>query len=131
MKKYLLIGIVGLLLFTGCGSKKGDIVCTGEMNEGGEKAKTTFYGYLKDDKITRVDVDMSFDKEETAKAICSTLELTKTYAGDLAKDMNVKCSGKTVSIENFPDEGEGEDRLIGTSKEAFIKGMEAEGMSCK
>ena len=128
MKKYLLLLVVGLFLLAGCG-KKADITCTGEMEEGGIKAKATYYAYLKDDKVNRVDMEMEIDDENTAKQTCQTMELLKTMSGDEAKDMVVKCSGKTVTIENFPaDENDG---MIGVSKEEFIKAAEGQSLTCK
>ncbi len=130
MKKYLFVVFCALFLvvLTGCG-KKADITCTGEMEEGGIKAKATYYAYLTDNKVSRVDVEMSFDDDATAKTTCQTMELVKTMAGDEAKDMVVKCSGKTVTIENFP--AEDEEDMIGVSKEEFIKAAEQQSLTCK
>ena len=50
-------------------------------------------------------------------------------AGDEAKDMVVKCSGKTVTIENFP--AEEDDDMIGVTKEEFIKAAEQQSLTCK
>ncbi len=129
MKKYFLIAGVALLLLTGCGGKKADITCTGEMDEGGVKAKATYYAYLTDNKVSRVDVEMTMEDDTTAKTVCQTMELFKTMYGDQAKDMNVKCSGKTVTIENYP--AEDQDDMIGATKEDFIKAAEGQSLTCK
>ena len=131
MKKYLLIGVVALLLFTGCGSKNADIVCSGKMTEGNETVEAKYYGYLKDGKVSRIDVEMTFDKEDTAKQTCQMLELVKSMAPEEAKDMKVSCSGKTITVENFPDNSTGEDKMVGATKEEFIKSAEKEGLTCK
>ena len=76
MKKYLFVVFCALFLvvLTGCGSKSADITCTGEISEGGINAKATYYAYLTDNKVSRVDMEMSFDDESTAKTTCQTME---------------------------------------------------------
>ncbi len=128
MKKFLVIGVVGLLFLTGCGSKNADIVCEGEINESGLNAKATYYAYLKDGKVSRVDVDMTLDDADKAKQTCSMFELVKSMGGDETKDLNIKCSGKTISIENYPTDSE--EGMTGT-KEEFIAAAEKEGLKCK
>ena len=132
MKKYLLVGVIGLLLFTGCGkSKNADIVCSGKMTEEGQTVEAKYYGYLTDGKISRIDAELTFDKEETAKQMCQMYELVKQMAPEETKDMKITCDGKTMTVENFPDDGEGDEKIIGATKEEFVKMAEKEGMTCK
>ena len=71
---------------------------------------------------------MTMDDADKTKQMCSMFELVKSMGGDETKDLNVKCSGKTISIENFPTDSE--EGMSGT-KEEFVAAAEKEGLKCK
>ena len=129
MKKLFLIGVVGVLLLTGCGSSIGsgaDVKCSGKMTEDGVSAEATYYAYLKDGKVSKVDIEMTFDDSKYADQVCQVYELAKTLAPEEAGDMKINCSGKTVTIEGMKD-----DDFENLTKEQFISKAEAQGLSCK
>ena len=123
MKKLFLVGVVGLLLLTGCGSKKGDVVCSGKMNESGVSIEANYYGYLTEGKISRLDVEMVFTDKETADTMCTYMKQSASSLG-----IGVSCSGKTVTIENFEKTTAG---LSGMSKDDFVSAMQQQGLTCK
>lgn len=120
MKKYLLVGVVGLLLLTGCGGKKADIVCTASLDQAGIKMDGTYYGYLTDGKVSKVEMEIKFEDEATAKLMCSALQQENE------EGTTVKCDGKTITA--VAEKG---GEFAGKTKEEFVKAVEATGMKCK
>ncbi len=140
-KKILgLLGIgCGLLLLTGCGSSGDKVVCTATESEGGMSMTAEVTAKLKDNKVDSAEAAIVFDSEETASQYYGMLALVESFSED-GKKLGAKLDGKKVTIENFAnvieeeaDEEEGTEavKVIGESKEDFIKLMEAEGYSCK
>ncbi|MBP5683754.1 MAG: hypothetical protein J6X02_00680 [Bacilli bacterium] len=119
MKKYLLAGIIGLLLLTGCG-KKADIVCTTSMDYSGITMDRTYYGYLTDGKISKFESEVIVSDEGTAQLLCTALQQEEVLG------TKVECDGKKVTTVN---ESGGE--YAKQSKAEFVKAAEAEGMTCK
>ena len=118
MKKYLLIGIVGLLFLAGCG-KNADIVCTQDVSESGMNMKATYYGYLTNDKVSKVEVEMVLEDESIAQLVCRMM-------GTDDEEAKVTCNGKKITMSY-----EGESEVTGISKAEFIQKVEAEGAKCK
>lgn len=127
MKKVLVLGVAALFL-TGCGNKN-QVVCKGKMSEDGQKIEMKVTGTLKSDKISKVSAEMTFSKKDTAKQMCSLLELANSMA-EKDQKIDFKCDGKTLKIEDYTKYAEGDD-IIGSSKADFIKAMETEKLTCK
>ena len=100
MKKYLLIGVVGLLLLTGCGGKKADITCTASLDQAGIKMDGTYYAYLTDGKVSKVEMEIKFEDEATAKEADSRPEVEEAVKNGSALDHKV--NGKYL-IATMPE----------------------------
>ena len=132
MKKALLILPVMLLLVTGCGKK--EVVCTGTVEEDGQKYEMKFIGTLKDDKIDSAKAIMTFSDETTAQSMCGMFALVNSFAEDDDKKIDYKCDGKVItlnSLDNYIDDEE--EQIKGMTKDEFIKKVTEENdqITCK
>ena len=125
---FLLLAL--LILVTGClGGNK--VVCTGEMEESGIKAKMVVTGYFKGGKLSSAEAGYEFNDKSTADSMCSLLKLAASSSDD-KKSFEVKCKGKKIMLygfENFSDDSDGEMKEM--NKSEFIKTMEEENLKCK
>lgn len=121
MKKLGALLIVGTLLLTGCGKK---VTCSGDVKSSTGNYKQEVTATLKNDKVSKVTGKMTFEDESTAKTMCSWIELANNMETDESKKVNYKCSGKTITINNYDKLAEDEDgsnKVIGLTKDEFIK----------
>ena len=134
MKKFAFLLVAGLFVVAGCGSKaKNQVVCTGEVEESGQKYKMEIKGTLNSaDVITGITAKMTFDNEDMAKSICGIFGLANSMAEDDSQKIDYECGKKSIEIKNYENlaELEGEE-LEKVSKADFIKEMENECLTCK
>ena len=134
MKKYFLVVFCALLLFivTGCGSKN-QVVCSGTMEEDGEKFEAEVIGeFDKDDKLTTVTMTEDAGSKEKADQVCA---MYNAFAGEMPEGVSVSCSGSKVTIKGYEKfDEEDEDEIVGKTKDEFKKLMEDESegkLTCK
>ena len=128
MKKYFFVVFFALLVvLVGC-ENKNQVKCTGEMNEGGLNIKAEVVADLDDDnKVTDATVVYDHGDETTATKYCSFFKLMEASS----KGISISSSGSTLTIKGYPQMDDGEEKLAGTTKDDFVKAMEAEGLTCK
>ena len=134
MKKYFLFVFCALLLFvvTGCG--KNQLVCTGSMEEGGQKVEAEVIAEFDDnDKLVDATITEDLGSKEKADQLC---QMYDAFASQLPEGVSINCSGSKVTIKGYAkiDDNGGEDSMIGKTKEEFKKAMEelSEGkVTCK
>ena len=122
-----------LLLLTGCGSQK--VTCTATMTEENEKYELKIVADIKDNKINSGSIVMKFENKDTADQFCSLYEAINSLAED-DKKIDYKCNGNEVtfsSLEFLEDGEEEEEKVIGMTKDDFVKKFqeEFEGGTCK
>lgn len=118
MKKGIVLGLAGLFLLTGCGSK---VTCSRTLKEGGKEIEAKVIGKVKNKKIDSIEVVYETDSKDTASQFC------KVYS-------DAKCSGKKVTLSNdvaLKMFGLTKKQLNETTKDDFIKGIESTGFNCK
>lgn len=118
MKKGLVLGLAGLFLLTGCGSK---VTCSRTLTQGGEKIEAKIIAKVKSKKIDSIEVVYNTDSKEMASNFC------KVYN-------SAKCSGKKVTFTNkaaLDQFGITQKELKETTKDDFVKGVESTGFKCK
>ena len=128
MKKVVVLGLASLFILTGCGSNK--VTCKGTAKENGQKVDMKVVGTVKNDKISKVSAEMKFSDKDTAKSMCSLMELANSFAKDDEK-IDFECDGKTLKIKDYSKFDSDSDSVIGKSKADFIKAMEKEDLTCK
>ena len=119
MKKGLVLGLAGLFLLTGCGSKK--VTCSQTIKQGGKEIEAKVIAKVKSKKIDSIEVVYETDSKETASQFC------KVYS-------SAKCSGKKVTLSNdvaLNLFGLTKKQLQESSKDDFVKGIESTGFKCK
>ena len=133
MKKYFLVVFCVALLFvvTGCGNKN-QLKCSGEINDSGMNIKAEIIADFDDsDKLTDATVVYDLGTSETADQWCAMFKMMN----DADKGIDVSCSGSKITIKGYAKmmEDEGEESVIGKTKDEFKTAMEAEvdGISCK
>ena len=65
--------------------------------------------------------------KETADQYCSLFKLME----DKEKGIEVSCSGTKVTIKGFAKIDDEDEKMIGMSKEEFLKKAQEENMTCK
>lgn len=140
MKQFGVFFAVGILLLTGCGSKK-TVVCSETVKADDGEYKVEVIGNLKDGKISSVDAKFTFDSEDTAQEMCSMFALYSSFASsDEESDSNkfeYKCDGKIITITNYEQLVEDDEtKVVGMTKDEFIKSIkddasEDEEITCK
>lgn len=130
------ISMVAIMLvcLTGCG-KGNTLKCTGKVDDNDTTATATLSG----DKITKVVIDTKSvaDSEDEAKQGVAMINGLGSLAGE-GMTMSAKANGKNVTMTMTMDvtkmsESDLENNL-GTkelSKDAFVKAMEDQGLTCK
>lgn len=132
------ISVVAIMLvcLTGCG-KGSDLKCTGTV----EGVETTIKATLSSDKVTKAVVEYKNVAESEEEAKQSAEQVNNL--GELYKDtgvvtMTAKANGKTVTVTMTMDvtkmSSEDLESELGTkelTKDAFVKGMEEAGLTCK
>lgn len=129
MKKYFFVVFFALMLvvLVGCGNKN-QVTCSGEMNEGGMTIKAEVIADLDaDNKVTDATVVYDLGDETTATTYCSFFKLME----DSSKGISISCSGSKITIKGYAQMEDGDEKLVGTTKDDFVKAMEAEGLKCK
>lgn len=134
MKKYFLVVFCALLLFvvTGCGNKN-QVTCSGTMKESGMEIKAEIVADFDDsDKLTDATIVYDLGNSDTATQWCSLFQLMN----DSDKGISVSCSGSKITIKGYAKmaEEEGEESMIGKTKEEFKQAMEKESdgqITCK
>ena len=130
MKKTLVMVFGALLLvsLTGCGAKN-QVKCTSTSTELGMEMKTEVIADLdKDNNIKALSATIDFGSKETANTMCSLYKLSEQ------EGLSVSCSGSKMTIKGYDKMISDEDddvKLIGMSKDDFVKGMESQGATCK
>jgi hypothetical protein len=108
MKKVAVLGLASLFLLTGCGSNK--VTCSSDEGK--------VIATLKDDKVSKVSIEIKAPSKEEAKAFCAI------YKG-------AKCSGKTVKISDASEMmGISKSELGKVTKDTFKKNMKSAGYKC-
>ncbi len=127
MKKYFFVVFFALLVvLVGCGNKN-QVKCTGEMNEGGMTIKAEVVADLDgDNKVKDATIVYDLGDETTATTYCSFFKLME----DKEKGIEISCSGSKITIKGYAQVDEGEEKLAGSTKDDFVKAMEAEGFKC-
>ena len=118
MKKGIVLGLAGLFLLTGCGSK---VTCSRTLKQGGKEIEAKLIAKTKGKKIDSIEVVYNTDSKETANQFC------KVYS-------SAKCSGKKVTLSNdvaLKMFGVTKKQLQDSDKDEFIKGIESTGFTCK
>ena len=119
MKKGLVLGLAGLFLLTGCGSKK--VTCSQTIKQNGKEIEAKVVGTVKGKKLDSIEVIYNTDSKSTASQFC------KVYS-------DAKCKGKKVTLSNdvaLKLFGLSEKELKDTTKDDFVKGIESTGFKCK
>ncbi len=130
MKKYLFVVFCALFVvaLTGCG-KKNQVVCTGTYSEGGMNMKAEVVADFDDsDKLTDASITYDLGDKTTADQYCSLFKMME----NADQGVSVSCSGTKITIKGYAkmESEDGEDGLIGASKEDFIKAMTDEVITC-
>lgn len=81
---------------------------------------------MKDNKVSTVDATIKFEDDTTASQ----------FADDESKKIDVKCSGKSITIKNYDSvlaSSDSENKVTGLTKDEFIQKMtsEDENVKCK
>ena len=130
------ISMVAIMLvcLTGCG-KSNTLKCTGKVDDNDTTATATLNG----DKITKVVMETKSvaDSEDEAKQGVAMINGLGSLAGE-GMTMSAKANGKNVTMTMTMDvtkmsESDLENKL-GTkelSKDAFVKAIEDQGLTCK
>lgn len=148
MKKLYLgavAGVSALALLTGCGGSKNQVVCSATMEEDGQKATAEVVAELdSNDKIKDATISYKFDDQDAADQFYSMYQMLVSMSEQSGEklDIDIKKSGKTITISNYAaleamqSEDEDSEKLIGMSKDDFIKKVESDNSdgakwSCK
>lgn len=131
MKKYLLVLVCAVLLFvTGCGNKN-QVKCSQSITESGITMKAEVVADLdKDNKITDVSVVYDLGDKSTADSFCSLMKLSI----DSSKGQSIDCSGSKITLkglDSLDNEEEDSEKVIGQTKDDFVKKATEEGFTCK
>ena len=125
MTKYLLVVLCALLVVvvTGCGNKN-QVTCSGSMEESGMTIKAEIIAdFDESDKLTDATVVYDLGSSDTANQWCSMFKLMNDYE----KGIEVSCSGSKITIKGYAKMAEdGEESMVGKTKEEFKKAMEEE-----
>ncbi len=128
MRKYFFVVFFALLVvLVGCGNKN-QVKCTGEMNEGGMKIKAEVVADLDgDNKVKDATIVYDLGDAKAAETYCSIFKMME----DAEKGISVSCSGSKITIKGAAQMDEGDEKIVGSTKDDFVKAMEAEGLTCK
>ncbi len=107
----LLIVFVGVLLLTGCGSKK-DVVCTVKLENSKITSQELSAELDSDKKVKTIELAIYYSDSESAK---TDFETAKSYYGDL-----IKLSGKKIIVTDLQTKSGWKDQ-VGKTKEEFIE----------
>ena len=139
--KYLLlfVGVLSLLLVTGCGGSKNQVKCTAEIEQDGKKYKAEIIAQLDDNsKVKDASMTMTFDSEEEAAQSYSMMQMVigiaKSFAeeGKEIPEIDIKLDGKSLTISNYAafaeisSDEEEQQKLIGLTKDEFINKIKSE-----
>lgn len=122
MKK-LFILLFAVVLIAGCG-KSNKVVCSGNVEEAGQKYEMKVTGYLENDKIKTIDAEMIFGDDEAAKTMCGLMNLVNGFAEKEEDKIDIKCDGKKMTIKGFEKydaSEESETEFMNMTKEKFIE----------
>lgn len=129
----LLVSVFGLTLLTGCGGSSKKVTCTAKIESSGDSAggSAEIVAELDDsDKVKGVSATMKFESEEEASQAYGMMSFVNAMIEQQGEGdkIDVKLDGKTLTINNFDAYAgmDSEEKLIGMSKEDFIKAMEAD-----
>ena len=106
---------------------------------------------MKDNKVSTVDATIKyisaieespeiatikFEDDTTASQYCGLMQLFNSFAEDESKKIDVKCSGKNITIKNYEsvlNSSDSENKITGLTKDEFIQKMtsEDENVKCK
>ena len=122
MKKGLLVGaLVGVLLLTGCGSKRSKLVCTTKQTESGMEMVSTATTYF-DSKgyATKVDIKMVIDAGSESLAKTALNALKSNYD-------DIKQNGSKLTVKQTIKPGKDEKNTIKDAEKEF----KSQGYTCK
>ena len=134
MKKYIFLIMISILFLTGCGKSvsKNQIICTGTEDDEDGMVTTKVTANYKDEKITSVSAEMTFEDEDVAKQTCDMYDFMNSFADSEDKKIEYECKGKTIIIKDLSNfDSEEEENIIGMSKKDFISKMKEQNISCK
>lgn len=131
------ISVVAIMLvcLTGCG-KGADLKCTGTV----DGVETTVKATLSSDKVTKVVMENKTvaETEEEAKQSVAFANGLGSLAAEAGVTITAEAKGKTVTMTMTMDvtkmSSEDLESELGTkelTKDAFVKGMEEQGLTCK
>lgn len=138
MKKLVGIAAAFVALFglTACGSKY-DFTCTGKI----EGVESTVKGTVKDGKVSKVIMEATEEapSEKEAKAAADMTNAMKSMMEGSGVTLEAKANGKkytmtmTMDVTKMTEESKenAELDLSDLSKDAFIKKLTDEGLTCK
>ena len=133
MKKcfFVFFCAVGLLLLAGCGKNANEVKCSKTTTESDTKVTIEVIATLdKNDKISNVSMVYDLGDADTAKTYCDVFKKSED-----SKSKNVSCSGTKITFKDLDsfeeDEEEDSKKLVGESKDNFIKAAKEEGFTCK
>lgn len=118
-----------LLALTGCGNK---LVATKTTDEDGEKVEERIEVSFKNDKVNKVKMTYTLEKEETAESMKAIFTLGMSMTGEKIEGFNVEQKGKKVIIE--VDEkafAEMSEEEAGMSKKELKEELEEQGYKVK
>lgn len=139
MKKFLSLVVVMTLVFCFAGCGKADFICTGKVN--GAEAKIE--GKVSGDQVTELYMTSSStaNSETEAKQAVSLVNGFSSLLEDQGLKMKASYSGKEVTTEMTIDvakvaKSSSAKSQVGfdlkeTTKDAIIKSLEEEGLTCK
>ncbi len=132
MKKGLLlvfVSVFGLVLLTGCGGSGNKVTCSADLKEGDEKYGTAEITAEFDDsdKVKSVSMVMNLKDEDTAQQVYAMFTLANSFTEDESQKIDAKLDGKKITISNYEAmSSDDEEKIVGMSKDDFIKKMEAD-----
>ena len=137
MKKLYLGAVAGLgslLVLTGCGGSKNQVKCTAKVDEEGQKATAEVIAELdSNDKIKDATISYEFEDQSAADQFYSMYQMLVGMSDQSEEDLkiDIKKSGKKITISNYAafeameSEDDDSEKMIGMSKEDFIKKVES------
>ena len=125
MRNYLILGLITMLIFTGCKDK--NIICEKEEENNMGKALITVTAKVTNGKINEATSTIEYKDENIANQMCNLLNQSNTYSED--NNVNFECNGKIIT---FKDYFSLQDEIKkGLSKSDFKLKMEEQEYTCK
>lgn len=140
MKKFIIPGLLSLVLLTGCGGKEETIVCTNEQSTSGIEMNTVLNVNLKDNNFVNMDMTIEANLPESLMSRKSEfIELFEKQYQGFEKQYGVQPKvsetdkGAKIDFEMTAEQAKefyGSDDTKATRKEV-IEEFEKQGFTCK